>query len=52
MVMGMGDIGLMREEDGCWGEVDGPQHLMLDFDDIDRNNILKDYNRMKAKDLK
>lgn len=41
---------LLDEDFGDWGDIDGPAHLTLDFDDIDRKNILKDYNRMKVKD--
>lgn len=46
----VGRVGVGDEEEWEWGEVEGPGHLTLDFDDIDRQNILKEYNRLKVRD--
>lgn len=47
----MGGAGILCDpEEEHWGEVEGPHHLTLDFDDLDRPHILKEYNRMKFKD--
>jgi hypothetical protein len=32
-----------------WGFADGPEHLTMDFDDLDEENILADYTRFKNK---